>query len=292
METAVGVFAQRDRAEEAVKHLLEKDVPKDSIVYLSRSEREASTIGKELGAYAGGLMGGAAGMSAGVVAATALAIPGIGPVFALGFGAAALLGLVGAGTGAAVGRGAAHDSSAPSPTTGEASAEDSAYFREVLSEGHSLIVVRTESPQVAASACKVLDELGMSMKKGATQKSQVTTRELGDAVVVDIVGRLALGDGTAALRDVMRNFAEQGKKHIILNLAAVNFVDSSGLGELVRTHASVRSHGGQLKLVNPSKHVHDLLKMTKLDRVLDVVQDEASALNSFEPGQATAQAAV
>jgi anti-sigma B factor antagonist len=231
-------------------------------------------------------------MSAGVVAATALAIPGIGPVFALGFGAAALLGLVGAGTGAAVGRGAAHDSSAPSPTTGEASAEDSAYFREVLSEGHSLIVVRTESPQVAASACKVLDELGMSMKKGATQKSQVTTRELGDAVVVDIVGRLALGDGTAALRDVMRNFAEQGKKHIILNLAAVNFVDSSGLGELVRTHASVRSHGGQLKLVNPSKHVHDLLKMTKLDRVLDVVQDEASALNSFEPGQATAQAAV
>jgi anti-sigma B factor antagonist len=130
------------------------------------------------------------------------------------------------------------------------------------------------------------------MKKGVTQKSQVTTRELGDAVVVDIVGRLALGDGTAALRDVMRNFAEQGKKHIILNLAAVNFVDSSGLGELVRTHASVRSHGGQLKLVNPSKHVHDLLKMTKLDRVLDVVQDEASALNSFEPGQATAQAAV
>jgi hypothetical protein len=91
METAIGVFAQRDRAEEAV--------------------------------------------SAGVVAATALAIPGIGPVFALGFGAAALLGLVGAGTGAAVGQSAAHDSSAPSPTTGEASAKDSTYFREVLSEG-------------------------------------------------------------------------------------------------------------------------------------------------------------
>jgi anti-sigma B factor antagonist len=129
------------------------------------------------------------------------------------------------------------------------------------------------------------------MKKGATQKSNVTTRELGDATVVDVVGRLALADGTAALRDVMRSLAEQGKKHIVLNLAAVNFVDSSGLGELVRTHASVRSHGGQLKLVNPSKHVHDLLKMTKLDRVLDVEQDEASALNSFEPGQASAQVA-
>ncbi len=291
METAVGVFAQRDRAEEAVKKLLEQGVPQDSIVYLSRSEREANTIGKELGAYVGGLMGGAAGMSAGVVAATALAIPGVGAVFALGFGAAALLGLVGAGTGAALGQSAAHDSSAPSPTTSEASAQDSAYFREVLNEGHSLIVVRTESPQVAATACQILNEFGISMKKGATQKSKVTTRELGDAIVVDIVGRLALADGTAAVRDVIGSVVQQGKKHIVLNLAAVDFVDSSGLGELVRTHASVRSHGGQLKLANPSKHVHDLLRMTKLDRVLDIEQDEASALNSFEPGQASAQTA-
>jgi len=274
-----------------VKKLLEQGVSQDSIVYLTRSEREATSIGKELGAYVGGLMGGAAGMSAGVVAATALAIPGVGAVFALGFGAAALFGLVGAGTGAAVGQGAAHDASAPSPTTGEASAEDSAYFREVLNEGHSLIVVRTESPQMAATACQVLNEFGMSMKKGATQKSKVTTRELGDAIVVDIVGRLALADGTAAVRDVIGSLVQQGKKHIVLNLAAVDFVDSSGLGELVRTHASVRSHGGQLKLANPSKHVHDLLKMTKLDRVLDIEQDEASALNSFEPGQASAQTA-
>jgi anti-sigma B factor antagonist len=290
METVIGVFAQRDRAEEAVKHLLEQGVSKESIVYLSRSEREASSIGKELGAYVGGLMGGAAGMSAGVVAATALAIPGIGPVFALGFGAAALLGLAAAGTGAAVGKAAAHDSSAPSPTTGEASAEDSAYFLEVLNEGHSLIVVRTESPQVAASACQILDEFGIAMKKGATQKSNLSTRELGDAIVVDIVGRLALIDGTAAMREAIRVPLEQGKKHIIINLAAVDFVDSSGLGELVRTHASVRSHGGQLKLVNPGKHVHDLLRMTKLDRVLDIEQDEASALNSFDQGPAISKA--
>ena len=235
-------------------------------------------------------MGGAAGMSAGVVAATALAITGVGAVFALGFGAAALLGLVGAGTGAAVGQGAAHDSSAPSPTTGEASAEDSAYFLEVLNEGHSLIVVRTESPQVAASACQILDEFEIAMKKGATQKGNVGTRELGDAIVVDIVGRLALTDGTAAMREAIRVPLEQGKKHIIINLAAVDFVDSSGLGELVRTHASVRSHGGQLKLVNPGKHVHDLLRMTKLDRVLDIELDEASALNSFDQGPASSKA--
>ena len=89
METAIGVFAQRDRAEEAVKSLLEQHVPKDSIVYLTKSEAEAKSIGKELGAYAGGFVGGATGLSAGVAAATMWAIPGIGPVFALGFGAAA-----------------------------------------------------------------------------------------------------------------------------------------------------------------------------------------------------------
>src|ERR1700736_568463 len=155
METAIGVFAARERAEEAVKNLLEQSVPKDSIVYLTRSETEAKNVGKELGAYAGGFVGGAAGLSAGVAAATLLAVPGIGPVFALGFGAAALLGLVGAGTGAAVGAVASEDPSAPVPTSGTGSSEDSAFFRQVLNEGHSLIVVRTESPQVATTACKV-----------------------------------------------------------------------------------------------------------------------------------------
>src|ERR1700736_3177570 len=290
METAIGVFAIRDRAEEAVKKLREQQVPKESIMYLTRSESEAKSIGEELGAYTGGFVGGAAGLSAGVAVATLLAIPGVGPVFALGFGAAALFGLVGAGAGATAGRSAAHDPSAPAPTTESESSEDAAYFRQILNEGHSLIVVRTESPQVAASACQVLDEFGMSMKKGATQKSKVTTRQLGDATVVDIVGRIALADGSAGLRDAIRVLLERGKKHIVLNLAGVDFIDSSGLGELVRTHASVRSHGGQLKLVNPSKHVHDLLKMTKLDRVLDIEQDEASALNSFGQGPASSKA--
>jgi anti-sigma B factor antagonist len=236
-------------------------------------------------------MGGAAGMSAGVGAATSLAIPGIGPIFALGFGAAALLGLAGAGAGAAVGGSAGHDPGAPVPTTGSGSSEDVAFFRQVLGEGHSLVVVRTESPELAARACQILDELGISMQRGATQRSKVTTRELGDAVVVDIAGRIALAEGTGLMRDAIRPLVEQEKKYIIINLAAVDFVDSSGLGELVRTHASVRSHGGQLRLANPSKHVHDLLKMTKLDRVLDIEQDEASALNSFEQGPASAKAA-
>jgi anti-sigma B factor antagonist len=281
METAIGVFAERERAEEAVRHLLEQRVPKDSIVYLTRSETEAKTLAKELGAYAGGFVGGAAGLSAGVAAATLLAIPGLGPVFALGFGAAALLGLVGAGTGAAVAEGVSDDPTSPRVTSGPASSEDAGFFQKVLSEGHSLVVVRTDSPEIAASACQILNEFGISMRKGATQKSSIATRELEGVTVVDVVGKIALADGTASLRETVRGLIEQHKTRIVLNLAAVDFVDSSGLGELVRTHASIRSHGGELKLVNPSKQLHDLFRMTKLDRVFDIAADEASALNSF-----------
>jgi anti-sigma B factor antagonist len=284
METAVGVFAARERAEQAVKSLLEKNVTKESIVYLTRSESEAKSVGKELGAYAGGFVGGAAGLSAGVAAATLLAIPGIGPVFALGFGAAALLGLVGAGTGAAVGQNAAQDHEAPAPTAGPDSSTDAAFFRKVLEEGHSLVVVRTESPEMAATACQILDELSINMKKGSSQKSKISTREFGDAVVVDVVGRIALTDGTALLRDTARALVERGDQRIILNMSSVDFIDSSGIGELIRMQTSVQRHGGQLRLVSPSKHVHDLLKMTKLDRVLEIEADESSALNSFTDG--------
>jgi anti-sigma B factor antagonist len=288
METAIGVFATRERAEEALKALMEQSVPKESIVYLTRSESEATTVGKELGAYAGGFVGGAAGLSAGVAAATMLAIPGIGPIFALGFGAAALLGLVGAGTGAAVAASASNDAAAPVPTTGAHSSADSESFRNLLREGHSLVVVRTESPEIAAGACKILDELGINMKKGATQKSKVTTRELGEALVVDVIGRIALADGTVAVRDVIRGLVDQGKKRIVVNLNGVDYVDSAGLGELVRMHATVHSHGGELKFVNPSKNVNNLLQITKLDKVLEIEQDEASALNSFRPASTKA----
>jgi anti-sigma B factor antagonist len=206
-------------------------------------------------------------------------------VFALGFGAAALLGLVGAGTGAAVSANKAASLGAHATPAGSAdSAKDAAYFRQVLNEGHSLIVVRTGSAEVAAKACEILDALGISMKKGATQKNKVTLRELGDAVVVDVAGRIALADGTAMVRDAVRMLVEQRRQRIVLNLAEVDFIDSAGLGELVRMHASVRSHGGQMRIVNPSKHVGDLLRMTKLDKVLEIEASEAAALSSFEKG--------
>src|SRR5271170_6922234 len=130
METAIGVFASRENAESAVKELRESSVPEESIVFLTRSESDAKTMAKEFGAYVGGFVGGAAGMTTGVVAATLL-LPGIGAVFALGFGAAALLGLAGAGAGATASSAAIDDADAPQPTTDDNAPEEAAFFREV-----------------------------------------------------------------------------------------------------------------------------------------------------------------
>jgi anti-sigma B factor antagonist len=280
METAIGVFTSRDHAEGAVKELRERGVPEGSIVFLTRSESDAKNLAKEFGAYVGGFVGGAAGMTTGVVAATLL-LPGIGTVFALGFGAAALLGVAGAGAGATVGSAAAHDADAPQPTTAEKSSEDVAFFREVLKEGRSLIVVRTESKELATSACAVLDRLGIGMEGKTPVKMQTATRQVGRVTVVDISGRITLGEGNVILREIVRDLAEKGAKAIVLNLGEVQYIDSSGIGELVKAHTTIRNQGGQLKLTNLNKRVHDLLQLTRLSAVFDIQKDETSAIKSF-----------
>jgi len=289
METAIGVFASRDQAEEAVKEL-KQHVPEDSIVFLTRSENEAKAIAKELGGFVGGFVGGAAGMTTALVAATVL-LPGIGTVFALGVGAAALLAGAGAGagTGAAVGSAATHDADAPKPTTAESS-EDVAFFREVLKEGRSLIVVRTESKELATSACAILDRLGLGMQNRTPVKMQTTTRHIGDVAVLDISGRITLGEGNVMLREIVRELADKGNKKLILNLGEVQYIDSSGVGELVKTHTTVRNQGGRLKLVNLNKRVNDLLQLTRLSAVFDIEKDEASAIKSLgrSPSQGVA----
>jgi len=287
METAIGVFSSRDHAEEAVKELRQQGVPEQSLVYLTRSENEAKSIGKEFGAYVGGFVGGAAGMTSGVVAATLL-LPGIGPVFALGFGAAALLGLAGAGAGATVGSAAGHDAQAPQPTPDETCPDDVAFFREVLKEGRSLIVVRTESPEIAATACAILDRLGLGMQGKTPTKMQADSRQVGNITLLDISGRITLGEGNVMLRDTIRDLVDKGNTRIVLNLAEVHYIDSSGVGELVKTHTTVRNKGGELKLANLNKRVNDLLQMTKLSAVFDIQKDEASAIDSF--GHGTPQA--
>lgn len=283
METAIGVFASRDSAEGGVKELLQRGVPESSLVFLTRSESEAKNIGKQLGAFAGGFAGGAAGMTAGVAAATLL-LPGIGAVFALGFGAAALLGLAGAGAGASTGAAIAHESKAPQPTPDAKSAEDAAFFREVLKEGRSLVVVRTESQEIAVTACAVLDRLALGMQGSAPLKMKTVTRQVGPVVIIDVSGRITLGEGNVMLREIVRDLAEKGSHKIVMNLGEVLYVDSSGVGELVKAHATIRNKGGVLKLTNLNKRVHDLLQMTRLSNVFDIEKDEASALKSLGAG--------
>jgi anti-sigma B factor antagonist len=279
LETAIGVFASRDRAEEALKELMDQHVPKESIVFLTRSESEASSLAKELGSYAGGFLGGAAGLSAGVAAASVFLIPGIGQVIALGAGASALLGFLGARTGSKVGEAISDNEETPHPA--ESSSEDAALFLEPLKQGRSLVVVRTDFAEVAARACSTLDRLGMSMPTQPAGRMQAATREIGEITIVDIKGRITLGEGNVMLREIMSGLLAKGNKYILLNMTDVAHVDSAGIGELVRTHTSVRKQGGHLKLSNINKKIHDLLHMTMLSAVFDVHPDEPSAVKSF-----------
>jgi anti-sigma B factor antagonist len=114
-------------------------------------------------------------------------------------------------------------------------------------------------------------------------KMTASTRLVGDVTIVDLGGRIVLGEGTAELRDLVRNLAREGKKKILLNLSGVNYIDSSGLGELVSAFTSVRKQGGELKLLNLTKRVHDLLQITKLYTVFEISNDEAASLKSFSP---------
>ncbi len=110
---------------------------------------------------------------------------------------------------------------------------------------------------------------------------KLSTRQVGDVTVVDAVGRITLGEGSSALRDTIRDLAAKGQKKILLNLAEVSYIDSSGIGELVSSFTSVTNQGGQLKLLGLTKRVRDLLQITKLYTVFDVHEDEAHAIRGF-----------
>ncbi len=112
-----------------------------------------------------------------------------------------------------------------------------------------------------------------------TMKS--STRQLDGVTIVDLSGRITLGEGSIILRDTVRDLLAKGQKKILLNLGDVNYIDSSGIGELVHAFTSVRNQGGDLKLLNLTKKVHDLLQITKLYTVFDVKDDEAAAIKSF-----------
>ena len=279
METAIGVFSSRGAAENALQELLERQVPPEEIVFLTRSGSGAEGILQHLGTTFGGFAGFATGMSAGVGAAVLLMVPGIGQVVALGVGAAALLGLASVGAGSVLGKPTGEVSAAPA--VDDKVSEDVNFFREVLAEGRSLVVVRTQARETAKAANEILNRLGVSIPEQPPVRLQIQTRHVDDVVIVDMTGRITLGEGSRALRDMMREMADKGYKKIVLNLHNVGYIDSSGLGELVKAYTTVRGCGGHLKLVQVSPRVHDLLEITKLNLVLEIEPDEASAMKAF-----------
>jgi anti-sigma B factor antagonist len=112
-----------------------------------------------------------------------------------------------------------------------------------------------------------------------TMKS--STRQVDGVMIIDLSGRITLGEGSSVLRDLVRQTVAKGNKKILLNLGDVTYIDSSGIGELVSAFTSVRNAGGELKLLNLTKKVHDLLQITKLYTVFDVKDDEATAIQAF-----------
>ena len=110
---------------------------------------------------------------------------------------------------------------------------------------------------------------------------KLTTRQVGDVTVMDVAGRITLGEGSSVLRDALRDLVSKNQKKILLNLGEVSYIDSSGIGELVSGFTTVTNSGGALKLLNLNKRVKDLLQITKLYTVFDVHEDGAGAIRSF-----------
>jgi anti-sigma B factor antagonist len=112
---------------------------------------------------------------------------------------------------------------------------------------------------------------------------KATTRETNGVTVMDLEGRITLGDGSLSLRNLVREELANGHMKILLNLGGIAYMDSSGLGELVSGLRAVRAKGGELKLLNLTKKISDLLQITKVYSVFDIHKDEAQALASFRP---------
>jgi len=110
---------------------------------------------------------------------------------------------------------------------------------------------------------------------------KASTRQQQDVTIVDLSGQIKLGEGSSVLRETVKDLLGKGRKKILLNLAEINYIDSSGVGELVSAFTSVRNQGGELKLLHLTRKVHDILQITKLYTVFDVRDDEAGAIASF-----------
>lgn len=111
---------------------------------------------------------------------------------------------------------------------------------------------------------------------------EIQERQAGDVTILDMGGRITIGEGSTALRSAIRRLVEEGKKKILLNLEGVGYMDSTGLGELIASYTTVSRDGGQLKLLRLGGKLQDLLVITKLLTVFDVYETESDALSSFQ----------
>src|SRR5215471_9684215 len=121
----------------------------------------------------------------------------------------------------------------------------------------------------------------LASEMGGPMDLTTTTRQVGDISIVDITGRIVLGDASARLRNLVAELLKDGHKKILFNLTNVSYIDSSGLGQLVGAFVSVRKQDGELKLFHLNNRVHDILQITKLYTVFDIGDDEAAAVKSF-----------
>jgi anti-sigma B factor antagonist len=302
VEIAIGIFESRALAEEAVKELQGNQIPGEAIIFLTGSEKEALSFRQEVGAYVGGLMGGAVQASAGQLQSALALIPGFGQVYAIGIGGAALLGYLGAKLGAKAAR--SYSENFGSTTRHGRTPLNAMHFIEVMRHGRSIVIVQSKFRDVAEEATRILDRLGLGEQTSAeeqaataateetsgetksqapvTAKAQTSMREADGITIVDLRGRIDFGDGSKKLREMIEKIIAGGSKNMLVNMKEVDFVDSSGIGEMVRGHVALCKIGGHLKLVNLSKHVKRLLEVTALNKVFEVFDDEAAAITSFE----------
>jgi anti-sigma B factor antagonist len=134
--------------------------------------------------------------------------------------------------------------------------------------------------QIAHTSAEFCVTIG-SLSGGFQMDLTTSTRNVGDIAIVDISGRIVLGEESASLRTVISDLLNGGQKKILLNLGDVSYIDSSGLGQLVSTFTTVRRQNGELRLFNLNNKVHDVLQITKLYTVFEISDDEATAVKSF-----------
>jgi anti-sigma B factor antagonist len=163
----------------------------------------------------------------------------------------------------------------------ERSSEESKFSGGAWTQRPFLILVQTDQQEIARLAAAILDRMGISAQWRSSGGTKIASRQVGGIAIVDAHGVITVGVGNMMLRDIVTSLLKEGNKKLLLNLRDVEYVDSAGLGELVKTHTTLQRQGGQLKIVNLNQKVQDLFKLTGLHKVFDVHEDEANAIQSF-----------